>query len=117
MSITPDCETLSVSDTIMRSIVDEDFSDTRDESLIICDKLNKSKNEDNDFNKLHPWLLDTLVFSKSSSIFRHFSHKPQGQVKSNFIWSIHKMRQFKYCFFYILSHMNNMTVKHIHGEN
>ena len=35
--------------------MDEDFgfADTRVESLIIWDKLNKSKNEVNDFNKLH----------------------------------------------------------------
>ena len=37
----------------------------RVESLIICDKLKKSKNEVNDFNKLHPCLLDTLVLKSS----------------------------------------------------
>ena len=67
MSITPDWETLSVSDTSMRSIVDEDFADTCVESLIICDKLNKSKNEVNDFNTLHHWLLDTSVLKSLST--------------------------------------------------
>ena len=47
--------------------MDEDFADTRVECLIICDRLNKSKNEINDFNKLHPWLLDTLVLKSPST--------------------------------------------------
>ena len=47
--------------------MDEDFADTRVESLIICDKFNKSKNEVNDFNKLHPCLLDTLVLKSPST--------------------------------------------------
>ena len=66
MSITPDWETLSVSDTRMRYIVEEDFSDIRVESLITCDKLNRSKNDANDFSKLQPWFLDTLVLKSPS---------------------------------------------------
>ena len=63
----PDWETLSVSDTSMRSIVDEDFADTRVESLIICYKFNKSKNDVNDFNKLHPCMLDILMLKSPST--------------------------------------------------
>ena len=47
--------------------MDEDFADTRVEFLIICDKLVKFKNVINDFNKLHPCLLDTLVVESPST--------------------------------------------------
>ena len=46
--------------------MEEDFSDSRVESLITCDKLNRSKHGANYFSKLQPWFLDTLVLKSPS---------------------------------------------------